>query len=37
VKQKTEKKPRFTFTPGVIVHAVLDSPVMDVRKFRVSC
>jgi hypothetical protein len=37
VKQETEKKPRFTFTPGVIVHAVLDEPVVEVRKFKVRC
>ncbi|PNF30606.1 hypothetical protein B7P43_G06138 [Cryptotermes secundus] len=34
VKQETEKEPRFTFTPGVIVHAVLDEPVVEVRKFK---
>jgi hypothetical protein len=35
VKQDTEKKPKFTFTSGVIVHAVLDEPVSEVRKFKV--
>jgi hypothetical protein len=37
VKQETEKKPRFTFIPGVIVRAVLDEPVVEVRKFKVRC
>jgi hypothetical protein len=37
VNKETEKKPRFTFTPGVIVHAVLDEPVVELRKFKVSC
>jgi hypothetical protein len=37
VQQETEKKPRFTFTPGVIVRAVLDEPVAEVRKFKVRC
>jgi hypothetical protein len=37
VKQETEKKPRFTFTPGVIVRAVLDEPVVEMRKFKVRC
>lgn len=36
VKQETEKKPRFAFTPGVIVHAVLDEPVVELRKFKVD-
>jgi hypothetical protein len=36
VKEKTEKKPKFTFTPGVIVRAVLDEAVVEVRKFKVS-
>jgi hypothetical protein len=35
VKEENEKKPKFTFTPGVIVHAVLDEPVSEVRKFKV--
>lgn len=35
LKQETEKKPKFTFTPGVIVRAVLDEPVSEVRKFKV--
>ncbi|XP_021942889.1 la-related protein 7 isoform X3 [Zootermopsis nevadensis] len=36
VKQETEKKPKFTFTPGVIVHALLDEPISEVRKFKVN-
>jgi hypothetical protein len=35
VKQESKTKPRFTFIPGLIIHAVLDEPVEDVRKFKV--
>ena len=35
VKRQSKDQPRFTFSPGLIVHAVLDEPVVDVRKFKV--
>jgi hypothetical protein len=35
VKRESKDQPRFTFSPGLIVHAVLDEPVVDVRKFKV--
>ncbi|XP_069680671.1 la-related protein 7 [Periplaneta americana] len=33
-KQKTDSKPKFTFVPGVIVHAIFDEPVIDLKKLR---
>ena len=33
---KPMEKPRIAFTPGVIVHAVMEEPVMDIRKFKVT-
>jgi hypothetical protein len=35
VKQDSKDQPRFKFSPGLIVHAVLDEPLVDVRKFKV--
>jgi len=35
VEQQSKDQPRFKFSPGLIVHAVLDEPVVDVRKFKV--
>ena len=35
VERQSKDQPRFTFSPGLIVHAVLDEPVVDVRKFKV--
>jgi len=35
VERQSKDKPRFTFVPGVIVHAVLDEPIVDVQKFKV--
>ncbi|KAJ9584654.1 hypothetical protein L9F63_021003 [Diploptera punctata] len=31
---ETDSKPRISFTPGVIVHASLEEPVMDIKKFK---
>lgn len=36
VKRESKNNPRFTFSPGLIVHAVLDQPVVDVRKFKLD-
>jgi La-related protein 7 len=36
VERQNKDQPRFTFSPGLIVHAVLDEPVLDMRKFKVS-
>jgi len=35
VEKQGKAQPRFTFIPGVIVHAVLDEPIVDVQKFKV--
>lgn len=36
VERQSKDQPRFTFSPGLIVRAVLDEPVVDVQKFKVS-
>ncbi|PSN46580.1 hypothetical protein C0J52_13849 [Blattella germanica] len=34
VKQENVSKPKISFTPGVIVHAIFDEPILDLRKFK---